>query len=83
MIGSPWEGNYVYAWTMLPDEYAIANSGAHFGVVISFKTYEQFIPDLGIDDPLVKMFNPVVSINPGPIYVWDVKIIEVQNGYCN
>ena len=76
MTGSSWEGGYVYAWKTKPNKYAIQNSGAHFGVTISFKTNMMFISDSGIDDPLVKRYGPVVSAIPGPVVVWDVKIVE-------
>lgn len=76
MIGKKWEGNYVHAWEHLPDKYAIENSGARFGVIISFSTSTSFEPDEGIQDPRVKKFNPVYSSRPGPIPVWDVKIVR-------
>ena len=75
MTGSSWEGGYVYAWRTKPDKYAIENSGAHFGVTISFKTNASFTRDTGIDDPAVAMYGPVVSATPGPIVVWDVNIV--------
>ena len=55
--------------------YAIDNSGAHKGVVISFQTFEMFVPDVGITDPKVKKYSPVVSVRPGPISVMNVKIV--------
>ncbi len=75
MYGSTWEGGYVYAWKTFPNNYAIENSGAHMGVVISFKTNATFVMDPGITDPKVQMFGPVVSTVPGPIAVWDVQIV--------
>ena len=75
MKGSTWEGGYVYAFRNLPDKYAIENSGAHFGVVISFKTNQSFTLDTGISDPYVLAYGPVVSTSPGPIIVWDVQIV--------
>ena len=74
MIGSAWEGGYVYAWKFKPNNYAIKNSGAHQGVVISFKTNAVFSPDPGIIDPKIRIFAPVRA--SGPIQVWDVKIME-------
>ena len=78
MFGSAWEGGYVYAWKTMPSKYAIRNSGAHFGVIISFKTNASFTSDPGIDDPKVAMYGPVVSVRPGPILVWDVKIVGIE-----
>lgn len=75
MTGSSWEGGYVYAWKTKPSQYAIENSGAHMGVTISFKTNAAFTTDTGINDPLVGIYGPVVSIMPGPIVVWDVQIV--------
>lgn len=75
LVGSIWEGGYVYAWKMPPSKYAIENSGAHMGVTISFKTSASFVMDTGITDPKVQMYGPVVSTVPGPIVVWDVKIV--------
>ena len=77
MIGDTWEGGFVYAWKTQPNKYAIKNSGAHFGVILSFKTNATFSMDTGIVDPKVQMYGPVVSNFPGPIYVWDVQILEV------
>ena len=75
MYGSTWEGGYVYAWKTFPNNYAIENSGAHMGGVISFKTNATFVMDPGITDPRVQMFGSVVSTVPGPIAVWDVQIV--------
>jgi len=74
MCGSSWEGGYVYAWKTKPNKYAIDNSGARTGVIISFKTNAAFTIDTGINDPKVQKFGPVVSVNKGPIVVWDVRI---------
>ena len=57
-----------------PSEYAIENSGAHFGVVISFKSNAAFFPDPGIVDLEVMKYGPVRA--NGPIVVWDVQIVE-------
>lgn len=76
MIGSNWEGGYVYAWKSKPSRYAIKNSGAtNTGVIISFKTNTTFVNDTGIDNPKVQVYGPVVSARPGPIMVWDVQIV--------
>ena len=75
MLGSDWEGGYVYAWKIKPNQYAIDNSGAHTGVIISFKTNATFEADRGISNPRVLIFGPVVSAMPGPIVVWDVEIV--------
>ena len=77
MTGSSWEGGHVYAWKTKPSKYAIENSGAHKGVTISFKTNASFSMDMGISDPKVQMYGPVVSNSPGPIVVWDVQIVGV------
>ena len=58
-----------------PGKYAVKNSGAHEGVIISFKTSAAFTVDTGISDPKVLWYAPVVSVAPGPVYVWDVKIV--------
>ena len=75
MIGSPWEGGYVYAWKQKPSEYAAKNSGAHQGVIISFTTTTAYTIDQGISDPKILMYGPVVSLIPGPILVGDVQIV--------
>ena len=77
MTGSSWEGGHVYAWKTNPSKYAIENSGAHKGVTISFKTTASFSMDMGISDPKVQMYGPVVSNSPGPIVVWDVQFVGV------
>ena len=74
MTGSSWEGGHIYAWSIKPNKFAIKNSGAHFGVTISFKTTATFVPDSGISNPNVLVYGPVVSLSPGPIVVWDVEI---------
>ena len=75
MTGSSWEGGYVFAWKNKPNKYAIENSGARQGVVISFKTNASFVKDDGIKNPKVTKYNPVGSAAPGPITVWDVQIV--------
>ena len=75
MKGSIWEGGHVFAWTKKPNSYAIKNSGAHFGTIISFKTNAHFIPDKGITDPAVSKYGPVISFRSGPITVWDIRIV--------
>lgn len=59
----------------MPSKYAIKNSGVSFGGAISFKTNTSFVKDDGIKNPIVNMYNPVVSVFPGPILVWDVQIV--------
>ena len=73
MMGSEWESGRVYAWTKKPSKYAINNSGAHLGTVISFKTSAVFVPDPGIVDPKILQYGPVMT--QGPIIVKDVKIV--------
>lgn len=34
-----------------------------------------FVMNGGITDPWVQIYGPVVSIIPGPIVVWDVRIV--------
>ena len=75
MVGSNWEGKYVCAWRRKPNKYAMEYSGARFGTIISFKTNVPFVDDLGILDQKVKKYYPVTSVRPGPITVWDVKIV--------
>ena len=75
MLGSPWEGGFVFAWKQKPNKYAIDNSGAHTGVIIAFETTAPFTQDPGIDDPKVNVFGPVRSCYPGPISVRNVRIV--------
>ena len=73
-----WEGGYVFAWENKPSYYAVKNSGARDSyAIISFKTDVKFVKDDGVKHPMAVAYNPVVSIHPGPIKVWDVKIVEV------
>ena len=39
------------------------------------KTYAAFVDDTGIKDPKIRAFGPVVSVNRGPIHVYDVRIV--------
>ena len=74
LYGSDWEGGQVFAWKLKPNKYAIENSGAHFGVVISFETNAQFISDAtSFHDINVIKYLPVKA--KGPILVWNVKIV--------
>ena len=75
MYGSKWEGGFVYAWKFPPTKRAVKNSGARRGAIISFKTAASFSLDTGIEDKSALMYGPLVSDRPGPIYVWDVKIV--------
>ena len=77
MIGSEYEGGHVFAWGVYPSSYAIKNSGArevNNSVVISFSTGSPFVKDTGIDDPRIMACDPRVSLIPGPIVVYDVRI---------
>ena len=82
MTGSSWEGGHVFAWENKPSKYAIENSGAHQGVIISFKTNVSFVKDDGIKNPKVTKYNPVVSAVPGPITVWDRKYKCKERRIC-
>ncbi len=75
MIGSRFEGGYVYAWRNRPGKDAVKNAGARKGVIISFKTGTSFVKDNGITDEKLQGYQPVVSARPGPIAVWDVQIV--------
>ncbi len=75
IYGSTWEGWHVFAWRLKPTRKAVEKSGAHFGVIISFKTNAAFTPDKGIGNAYAQAFLPVVTVFPGPIRVWDVKIV--------
>ena len=78
MQGNKWEAGLVHAWRLYPSKKALKQSGAHFGVIISFKTNTAFVRDLGIDaNTEAGRHLPVVSARPGPIAVWDVQILEV------
>ena len=74
LIGSNWEGGYVYAWRFLPNKSAIRASGAHYDnyVILAFRTNASFAPDNGIKNRVARQFQPVVSTRPGPISIWDV-----------
>lgn len=74
-MGSKWEAGYVYAWKFKPSKYAIEQSGAHTGTIISFKTSAPFVDDDGVNSIIKFLFGPVVSLMPGPIAVWDVEIV--------
>ena len=75
MVGSRWEGGHVFAWKMKPSRYAIRNSGARFGVIISFETNVPFIDDIGISDPRVRKYGPVVTLIPMPVKISNVQIV--------
>ena len=78
MFGNKWEAGLIHAWRIHPSKKALKQSGAHFGVIISFKTNTAFVKDLGISDNTeAGRHLPVVSARPGPIAVWDVQILEV------
>ena len=59
----------------MPSDYAIKHSGAHYGTIISFNTDASFGPDMGISNPRVQKYGPMVSSLPGPISVWNVTTI--------
>lgn len=54
---------------------AIKYSGATSGAIISFKTNAAFERDTGIDNPDVLIYEPVRSVNKGPINIWDIKVV--------
>ena len=75
LMGSTWEGGYVYAWSKLPSKKAVQLSGAHSGtVIISFQTSASFVPDPGISNPYVKSFGPLQSVLGRPVGAYNVKI---------
>ena len=76
MYGSSQEAGYVYAWKYYPSKKARKLSGAHTGVVISFRTNASFERDPGIVNPCVLTYGSLQSVFPGPITVWDVQILE-------
>ncbi len=70
MVGSSWEGGYVFAWESIPSPQAIEDSGAHFGVIISFQTDAVFVDDPGLaQNSMLSPYKPVRSSLPGPINV--------------
>jgi len=75
LIGSKFEAYYVFAWLMKPTQLAVNGSGAHTGIIISFKTRAPFQIDNGINNTYTKRFFPLKSVFPGPIAVWDVKVV--------
>ena len=78
MQGNKWAAGLVHAWRLYPSKKALKQSGAHFGVIISFKTNTAFVKDTKIiENSIIDIFSPVVSCRPGPIAVWDVQIVEV------
>ena len=76
LVGSSYEGGYVFAWLKKPSKKAIKLSGAHSGVILSFKTNAAFQDDWGITDPYVKQFYPVRTVFRGPISIWDVEVVR-------
>ena len=76
LVGSSYEGGYVFAWKSKPSKKAMQLSGAHQGTIISFKTTAAFANDPGIDDPYVRRFGPVRSVTRGPISIYDVHILR-------
>ncbi len=54
---------------------AIKYSGATSGAIISFKANAAFERDTGIDNPDVLIYEPVRSVNKGPINIWDIKVV--------
>ena len=48
------------------------------GALISFKTYSAFEPDPNINDPRVKRFGPMISVNQGPVHISEVKILWME-----
>ena len=78
LIGSKWEGGHVYVWGLPPSKQALKLSGAMSAeVLVAFTTTATFIPDPGIDDPVVKFFMPMQSVFPGPIIIKDAIIIPI------
>ncbi|MDD4414257.1 MAG: RHS repeat-associated core domain-containing protein [Oscillospiraceae bacterium] len=76
LMGSTWEGGYVYAWSKLPSQKAVQLSGAHSGtVIISFQTSASFVPDPGITDPYVRSFGPLQSALGRNVGVQNVIIV--------
>lgn len=76
LVGSKFEGGYVFAWRRYPNKFAINGSGARSNaVVISFKTYAAFKKDTGVTNPKAVPYEPVVSVNRGPVHVYDVQIV--------
>ena len=69
-----WEGGYVFAFKQKPNGYAIKNSGAHLGVVISFQTSAMFVEDLGIMDihSIKIQIDGYISCRSSFYYVEDV-----------
>ena len=78
LLPSSWESNHVYAWATVPNPYAIKYSGARTGALISFKTYSAFEPDPNINDPRVKRFGPMISVNQGPVHISELKILWME-----
>ena len=80
MIGSPWEGQYVFAWERIPSKKAIKNSGVNIklkkAVILSFETHYPFIKDIGISDPVASLYKPVRSFLPIPVIVSNVHIVR-------
>ena len=77
LVGSSYEGGYVFAWKSKPSQKAIKLSGARYaGAIISFRTNAAFERDPGIDDSYLLRFGPVRSCSPGPITIWDIKVLR-------
>lgn len=75
LMGSTWEGGYVFAWGKCPTKKALRLSGAHSGVLISFQTKAAFERDKGIKNDYVRGFNPLRSVNRGPVTVTNVQLV--------
>lgn len=78
LIGSVWEGGYVFAWRQPPNGKALKLSGAHNReVIVCFETQVPFVDDVGIVNPYVKKFGPVRSYFSGPIKISNIMIMPV------
>jgi len=78
LMGSPWEGGYVFAWRRMPNRKALNLSGAKSAeVIVAFSTFAAFNDDWGITDKYVMQFQPVCSCFPGPVRANKVVIMPI------
>ena len=76
LMGSRYEGGYVFAWKIRPDKKAVCASGAYNNeVIIAFETQAPFERDPGIRNVHALRFLPVRSVMPGPVFVRNVRIV--------
>ena len=70
------DGGLVYAWTICPDERAIAGSGSqNANVIVRFETVSAFTRDPTVTDEYALLFMPMRAVIPGSIPIKNPIII--------